>query len=89
MAPSMTQAQARKALKRALRAQGRSQVWLAGLLGVGQPAVSGWVSGRYRPDHQFRRALDRLLGIPADAWMTAAERRVLDSVAPLSTGTDD
>lgn len=66
--------QARKALSVALRAPGRSQVWLAKVLGVGQPSVSGWVSGLYRPGPEIRDAIQTLLGIPASAWMTAAER---------------
>lgn len=52
-----------------------SQGRLALALGVSQPAVSGWASGKTRPEtHHMRRAIERLLGIPADDWMTPEER---------------
>ena len=53
--------------------EGRSQVLLAGWLGINSSSVSLWVSGRSRPDPHFRRALALLLGIAEDAWFTAEE----------------
>lgn len=72
--------QARKALARALREPGRSQVWLSKLLGIGQPTISGWVAGRYRPCPEHRAAIEVLLGIPATAWATSVERARLRRV---------
>ena len=53
--------------------QGRSQVLLASWLELNSSSVSLWVSGRSRPEPPMRRALEMLLGIPEDAWLTAEE----------------
>jgi transcriptional regulator with XRE-family HTH domain len=58
----------------ALKVSGRSQSWLASLLGIKQPSVWSWVHGESRPSAHQRLALQRHLSIPADAWMTDAER---------------
>jgi len=79
--------QARTSLAKALSAQGRNQVWLAGILGVSQPSVSAWLTGRSKPEGAYRIALERLFSIPCDAWLSIDERRLLRSLP--STGTDD
>lgn len=39
-------------------------------------------NGRKRPSSAFQLALYVRLGIPLEGWLTAAERRELDKVAP-------
>lgn len=72
----MTRTEGRQLLDAALKQPGRSQSWLARLLEIRQPAVSQWVRGNSRPEPHFRLALQRLLGIPAESWMTAKERKI-------------
>jgi len=55
---------------------GRTVTWIAAICGVSQPAVSGWLSGRSRPDVEHRLTLEKHLGVLAEAWLTAAERRL-------------
>lgn len=79
-----TMALAGIAMPMALRTQGRQalrkvigetpQKAFADSLGVSQPTVHAWLSGESRPKHELRVALERLHGIPAVSWMTAAER---------------
>lgn len=54
----------------------RSRTWLAGILGISQAAVSQWLATENptRPDTRHRGTIERLTGIPADAWLTAEER---------------
>jgi len=58
-----------------------SQSALARMLGISQPSVSEWVRLRSRPEPHFRDALEIILGIPRDDWMTAAERAVVAGAA--------
>jgi transcriptional regulator with XRE-family HTH domain len=51
-----------------------AQTKLARDLGVSKPSLSAWVNGHARPEHHHRVVLERLTGIPADAWMTESER---------------
>ena len=70
---------ARDQLRDALRPgpdQRMTQGRLAAELGVSQPSVSAWVNLTARPDPHYREAIERLLGIPASGWMTAAERQI-------------
>lgn len=66
-----------------------SQTELARRIGVSQPAVSEWMRSGARPEHHHRVAIERLLAIPAEDWMTDAERAVAEgpppSVEPEST----
>lgn len=43
-------------------------------LGVSQPTVSAWVSGRTRPEPHLRDALQALTGIPVSEWEQPEER---------------
>jgi ribosome-binding protein aMBF1 (putative translation factor) len=70
----MIDTKARKQLEAALDEPGRTQVMLARALKVSGPAVNAWVAGRTRPESHLRRALEKLLGIPALDWDTDAER---------------
>lgn len=60
---------------------------------VKQQAVSAWVRGEARPEPHFRDGLERVLGIPREAWYTAGELAIArgrelagDELA--ATGTD-
>ena len=57
----------------------RSQSDLARVLGVSQPSVSEWVRLRARPESHLRKAIERVLGIPEDDWMTDAERQIAET----------
>jgi transcriptional regulator with XRE-family HTH domain len=72
----MTSTPARSALVQLLSEEGRSQAWLSRLLNLSQNSVSLWTRGLSRPEHHLRLALQNLLGIPAESWFTADERRV-------------
>jgi len=62
-----------------------TQKALAQALGVTPQAVSSWVVGRARPSPPLRAAIERITGIPADAWLTDQERALIESVqAPRS-----
>ncbi len=45
-------------------------------LGAAPATISRWLDGTTRPEPHLRAALERLFGIPADAWMTDDERTV-------------
>lgn len=62
-----------------LKREGKTQTWLAQQFGVSQPSVSKWCSDG-RPDPIYREPLERLTGIEASAWLTSAERRVLQRI---------
>lgn len=66
---------------------GKSRSRIADLLGISQPAVSGWVDGITRPNDVHRKALERLIGLPADDWMTRDEVRLVYG-ADTKTGTE-
>ena len=76
----------------AIRSRGLTHSDLARATGRDRSTVWRWLAPRHpaRPDEASRRILERLLGIPADAWLTHRERAALARVAPLAgTGTDD
>jgi transcriptional regulator with XRE-family HTH domain len=52
----------------------QSQNLMAQQLGVSQPSISAWLAGRSRPDLANLFALQHLIGIPLDAWLTRQER---------------
>ena len=79
-------------LRRAVRSRGLTHSDLARATGRDRSTVWRWLAPRHpaRPDEASRRLLEALLGVPADAWLTAAERAALARIAPLvATGTDD
>jgi transcriptional regulator with XRE-family HTH domain len=55
----------------------RTQGFIARQLGVSQPAVSGWLKGKPRPDDDRRALIAALTGgdISAEDWETSEERR--------------
>lgn len=72
----MTRTKGRSALAAWLGGDGRSQSALARQLGVRQSSISGWVRGTSRPEHHYRLALQRMVGIDPAAWMTSDEARI-------------
>ena len=61
-----------------------SQRRIADALQISQPSVSGWVRGTSRPEPEYREALEHLLGISRDAWLTPDERKVIASAKAMS-----
>jgi transcriptional regulator with XRE-family HTH domain len=53
-----------------------TQAALAARLGVTEPSLSAWKHGATRPEPHFRKALERVAGIPESAWMTNRERLI-------------
>lgn len=53
----------------------RTRVGLGQRLGVSGQAVSRWVTGAARPEGHIRSLLAIVTGVPADEWMTPAERK--------------
>ena len=63
----------------------RSKTSLAKLLGVSQPAVTGWVTGDGRPEPGGRReALCRVIGSHPARWLTPRERQKAEGLAAVS-----
>lgn len=62
----------------------RTQAWIAARVGVTQQNVSVWLSGRCRPSVIVRMKLERLAGIPLDAWLTLEEREELAAAGAAS-----
>jgi DNA-binding transcriptional regulator YdaS (Cro superfamily) len=77
----MVDTEARRQLKRELVGE-RTQTWLAARLGVGQPAVSGWVLGERRPEPPYRTAIELVLpNVHEEDWLTAEEQARLAEIA--------
>ena len=72
-------------LRRSVKACGLTHQDLARATGRDRSTVWRWLSVRHptRPDEASRRILEKLIGIPADAWLTPRERAALERVAPL------
>jgi hypothetical protein len=68
------------ALAEWLQSPAHTQGRLAELLEVEQPLVSQWLKGVARPSPPLREALDIVCGIPADSWLSAKERALVDRV---------
>lgn len=48
---------------------------------VTQPSVGAWARGEARPEPVLRAVLEMAFGIPASAWTTREERKLLAQVA--------
>lgn len=59
-----------------LGAQGRSQKWLAGRIGVSETTVSRWIAGHQKPSAENVQAVAEALGVPSG--------RFTSSTAPLT-----
>ena len=53
-------------LKQILKSQGRSQLWLAGQLGVSNVTIGNWNRGRTRPSFQHIEKICQILNIQFD-----------------------
>lgn len=62
-----------------------SQAEIAKRLGVTQQAVSSWVSGRTRPPAHHRKALQQLVGVAEDDWLTDEERQQVEAATSSPT----
>jgi transcriptional regulator with XRE-family HTH domain len=58
-------------LKHIFKAQGVRQRLIAAQLGVSEPTVSHWASGRQHVPSEFVLPLARLLGVPAERLLPA------------------
>ena len=66
----------RRELRKILEGSEWSQSSLARELRISQPSVASWIAGHTRPSETLRVALERLLGIKSNSWMTDAEYRL-------------
>ncbi len=59
-------------------------------VGVSHVTAIGYLGGTKRPDADRREAIERFTSghVPATAWRTEEERRAVEAVQPLPTGTD-
>ena len=60
----------------------RTQMWLAGQIGVSQTAVSSWLRGARPPPLATALAIQRLTGIPVESWAEPAASASTPDVAP-------
>jgi transcriptional regulator with XRE-family HTH domain len=78
MAKSQTPLDGALQLKRLV---GPTQQDIADKLGTSKQNVQNWVTGAARPNAFMRDLIQRVLGIPRDAWLTKAERERLRGAA--------
>lgn len=57
----------------------RNQKWLSKVLGTTQPTVYRWVTGEFRPEAHFRRAIQHLSegDVPFDGWFYPEELAIV------------
>jgi transcriptional regulator with XRE-family HTH domain len=67
-------------LRTTLKQKGMSQISLAHSLGVCQQAVNKWATGARKPSGAWRKALELVLGIPEDTWLTDDESEALSRI---------
>lgn len=65
-----------------------SQTQFAADLRVGQSTVSRWLSGHLRPEPAYREAIERRTGIEATAWLSKAEKELLESITSAEPNPD-
>jgi len=51
-------------LKESMRVRGLNQTQLAEMIGVTQPTISGWMSGKVVPSKEMAERLEKVLGVP-------------------------
>ncbi len=61
--------------RRMLRKVPYTQSQIAVAVGVAQSAVCAWKAGEYAPDPAHQALLDKLYGIPPEAWALPANKR--------------
>ena len=67
-------------LREFVESEGWSQSALAAELGITQPSVSSWLTGRARPESHLRLAISMIARIPAKDWETDEERALVERV---------
>jgi len=67
----------RRLLRERMEERGVKQTHLAAKLGIGQPSVSLWLRGVSRPEPHHREALEYLLDVPAESWLTEEEQETV------------
>ncbi len=68
-----------------LEKYGVKQAEAAIMLNVSKAVFSGWLSGRTQPRAEWRLVIARWTRntVPADAWLTDADRDAINNVIPL------
>lgn len=79
----MARSEGAKLLREALEKRGLSQADLAEKLRVKRSTVHRWLNGS-RPEPPLREALKLVIGIPEDAWLSAADRRAIQHAQDLA-----
>jgi transcriptional regulator with XRE-family HTH domain len=67
----MTKTRGHRELKKWLQATKTTQVALARAVKRSEPAVSLWLNRGSRPDGDARIAINKLTGIPPEAWIAS------------------
>ncbi len=75
MAPEKPLTEGAEALKAIVERPTKTE--LAERLGVSKQALDQWLQGQSRPTSHRREIIERVLGIPAAAWLTDDERAEL------------
>jgi DNA-binding transcriptional regulator YdaS (Cro superfamily) len=78
-------------LKRFLQRNGVTQVAAALALGVSDPTVYDWVSGKKRPRTHHREAISLWTNgeVSADEWLEEHERAAVAGIRPYVAAADD
>jgi plasmid maintenance system antidote protein VapI len=84
---ALKQRQAGVRLEEWLRAERRSQEWLAEQLGTHQTSVSRWLLGRARPAVEMAVKIEKLTGIDVEDWTVEAEESGVLPAVDSATGT--
>lgn len=76
----MKDTKGRELLRRAIEERGMSQRQVDAALGATGGMCCRWLAGHRRPEARRRLALEALLGIPAEAWLTEVERAEVEAL---------
>ena len=55
-----------------IRMEGRKIGWLADQVGVNRSTLSLWLNGHQTPHPAFRKRVEEITGVDADAWSRSA-----------------
>lgn len=75
-APKLVTCIAQIALREWIASVGMTQRGFAEAIGTPHPVVNVWLTGKARPEHHFRLAIERLAGIRATDWFTPDEAAI-------------
>lgn len=73
-------------LREELKRRGATLTACAIALRVKVPTVHSWVIGKKRPRSEYRDAITRFFGVPADAWKTAADLALMTPLVADESG---